>query len=440
MRFIFFLLWCAIINFPAALCSAAQNSCITAECHIDIGKAKYLHGPLAADICIVCHIPGEGDQPPENHKLSYYKEGTELCLDCHDKLEKFLKGKTNHGPLEDGECIICHDPHQADNRFLLVETKMQDLCFTCHEDTMTNQNFVHGPVAGGDCVVCHDPHASKNDFLLTSTRLELCQSCHEETKIYFKRKYVHKPVKESCENCHTPHGSKFAFHLKHDTTDLCWECHREFVQQLNSSDSKHTAITKNGCLGCHQPHSSDNDKGLRENKKEICLSCHEIMKRKIRESQYLHGPVKEGDCVACHDAHATNYAKHLVKFFPDDFYFPYKIENYAMCFGCHNKEVATEESTETLTNFRNGKKNLHFLHVNREKGRSCKACHEVHAGNQEKHVRQEVPFGSSNWLLPINYTKTETGGGCVVGCHKEKKYDRKNPVLYVEQTQTQTKE
>jgi hypothetical protein len=72
---------------------------------------------------------------------------------------------------------------------------------------------------------------------------------------------------------------------------------------------------------------------------------------------------------------------------------------------------------------------MHFLHVNKEKGRSCKACHEVHAGNQDKHVRKEVPFGGS-WKLPVNFTKTPNGGSCVVGCHKPKAYDRTNPVKY----------
>jgi predicted CXXCH cytochrome family protein len=156
------------------------------------------------------------------------------------------------------------------------------------------------------------------------------------------------------------------------------------------------------------------------------------MKEKILASTYLHGPVEEGDCIACHNPHATDYAKHLVEFFPDDFYFPYQVKNYAMCFGCHNKEVATEAFTETLTDFRNGDLNLHFTHVNREKGRSCKACHEVHAGNQEKHIRREVPYGKINWMLPIKFMKTETGGNCDVGCHKPRPYDRLNPVTYEE--------
>lgn len=397
---------------------------------MEIGKAKYLHGPLAANECKVCHIIGEKDSPPQQHDLSLFKQGSSLCYACHEKFEQFLRDKIQHLPVEEGECLVCHDPHQSNNKFLLMEDSLPVLCFYCHEDNMTKQKFVHGPVAAGDCVVCHNPHASKNEFLLESNRVTLCFNCHEDKKAGFEKKFVHQPVKESCENCHNPHGSPFVYHLKDDEESLCGDCHKDFVEQFNNSKSKHTAIAKNGCLGCHLPHSSDYQNGLREDKEELCFSCHEAMKEKIRNSKYLHGPVQEGDCVACHNHHATNFPEHLVKFFPEAFYFPYTIENYALCFGCHNAEIATEEYTETLTDFRNGDLNLHFLHVNREKARSCKACHEVHAGNQEKHIRRVVPYGKIKWMLPIKYTKTDTGGSCMVGCHKEKGYDRENPVQY----------
>jgi predicted CXXCH cytochrome family protein len=425
-----FVVLCALITFPAGYHVLAQESCITSECHANMGKAKYLHGPIAANECKVCHIVGMDDRPPKNHDLSYNKAGKALCFGCHEKLEQSLQGKTNHLPFEEGECIVCHDPHQSDSKFLLTEETLADVCFNCHEDTMTTQNYVHGPVAGGDCIVCHNPHASQNEFLLAIDRVNLCFSCHEDKKEDFEKKYVHQPIKESCEKCHLPHGSQFAYHLKDDRAALCADCHKEFVQQLKDSESQHTAVTSNGCLGCHFPHSSDHSKGLREDKKDLCLSCHEAMKEKILASKYLHGPVEEGDCIACHNPHATDYAKHLVNFFPNDFYFPYEVKNYAMCFGCHNQEVATEAFTETLTDFRNGDGNLHFLHVNREKGRSCKACHEVHAGNQEKHIRREVPYGKIKWMLPIKFMKTETGGNCDVGCHKPQPYDRLNPVTY----------
>jgi predicted CXXCH cytochrome family protein len=80
-----------------------------------------------------------------------------------------------------------------------------------------------------------------------------------------------------------------------------------------------------------------------------------------------------------------------------------------------------------LTSFRDGSYNLHFFHVNNEKGRTCTACHDPHASDQAKHIRYEVPFGA--WSYPINFTKTPTGGRCVVGCHAPKKFDRQNPQL-----------
>ena len=105
----------------------------------------------------------------------------------------------------------------------------------------------------------------------------------------------------------------------------------------------------------------------------------------------------------------------------------YSSENYDLCFGCHNKDIAKKKYTKTLTNFRDGEYNLHYFHVNRKKGRNCVACHDPHASNQPKHIRYDVPFGA--WSYPIAMTKTKTGGTCVVGCHAPKTYDRRNPKI-----------
>ena len=94
----------------------------------------------------------------------------------------------------------------------------------------------------------------------------------------------------------------------------------------------------------------------------------------------------------------------------------------SLCFQCHESTLVLEERTTTLTNFRDGDRNLHYLHVNSEKGRSCRACHEVHASNLPFHMRVSVPYGESDWLLPINFAKTETGGTCTPGCHQTAAY------------------
>lgn len=137
------------------------------------------------------------------------------------------------------------------------------------------------------------------------------------------------------------------------------------------------------------------------------------------------GRLKAG-AVGFQGDHSAYFAK-----LPADYYMPYRTENYAACFECHDTGIALTENSKEITEFRNGDLNMHFLHVNKDpKGRSCKACHTTESeSHQEKMMRDEVPFGKS-WKLPVAYTKTATGGRCVVGCHKPKDYDRTNPVRY----------
>jgi hypothetical protein len=94
----------------------------------------------------------------------------------------------------------------------------------------------------------------------------------------------------------------------------------------------------------------------------------------------------------------------------------------ALCFQCHATELVTEERTTTRTGFRDGDRNLHHLHVNRDKGRSCRACHEVHATNVPFHMRESVPFGQ--WELPVPYERRPGGGACGASCHRAEDYDR----------------
>jgi hypothetical protein len=80
--------------------------------------------------------------------------------------------------------------------------------------------------------------------------------------------------------------------------------------------------------------------------------------------------------------------------------------------------VAAEPETTTLTQFRDGRRNLHYVHINKsERGRTCRACHEVHASKQPHQLRDGVPYGSKGWLLKLNYTKSPTGGSCEKTCH-----------------------
>ena len=173
----------------------------------------------------------------------------------------------------------------------------------------------------------------------------------------------------------------------------------------------------------------------------LCMSCHdkpvgvskdEIMPgltEEIKNKKYLHGPVAQKDCKGCHNTHGSDHFRLLAKEYPPQFYAPFSISSYDLCFSCHPQSLVLTKQTSDLTDFRNGDLNLHCVHVNKaRRGRTCRSCHATHASDLPKHIRASVPYGM--WDLPINFEKTGTGGGCKPGCHLPYDYDRMSPVEY----------
>lgn len=403
----------------------ARSNCTTSECHPKMGKeAPHVHGPVGAGVCISCHNPHGSSEP-----LQMVESGRDLCLQCHEAKRKEFDQDVVHPPVEEG-CIDCHDPHKSPMRFQLRADggQVASLCFNCHEEEMFAKDHKHGPVATGDCIACHFPHASANNKLLIAPQNEgkLCFTCHENVKEQMGRKVLHDPVSEDCNNCHDPHSSPSQFQLLAPIAKLCKDCHLdispEVYETIDNAVFKHKPVAEGECTECHFPHGSEVASLLKGKGVKLCGTCHEDLGEEIAISKNLHGPVKTGACSECHNVHGSTFSRLLVRYFPEDFYNEYKPNEYDLCFGCHNKDVAKTRDTTQLTNFRDEKYNLHFFHVNRKKGRSCIACHDPHASDQGKHIRYEVPFGK--WSYPIEFTPDKNGGGCLVGCHAPKKYDR----------------
>ena len=416
----------ALAGLVSAPASFADQSCVVKGCHAKLLENKYVHGPAGAYDCEACHVK-TGD-----HKFKLAAEGSDLCYQCHDK--KDTKAHV-HGPVAAGDCTGCHSPHSSPFKFQLA-AEGSDLCFKCHENNKTTQKFVHGPVAAGDCIACHDPHTSPNDYQLIAAGNDLCFTCHVDKKDEFAgAQEIHPPVADRCTNCHDPHNSPNKYQLVKPVPQLCFNCHTKKRDEIAKYKEQHKPVMDGAaCMNCHQPHASNYAPLLRADGANLCLGCHNKqlgqisnMKAWLDANPDKHGPVRSGDCTACHMPHGSDNYRILIDTFPQEFYAPYSTDKYGLCFTCHNKDLAIDEFTTTLTGFRNGDKNLHFVHVNKNpKGRTCRACHEVHAGKQPKHIREKVPFGKLSY--PIRYTKTATGGSCVVGCHVERGYDRVNPV------------
>lgn len=292
------------------------------------------------------------------------------CRQCHGDLGK---GTISHQPFSAGQCTSCHqqvkDKLHPDDQGAIILIGGGKLCNQCHEALDTARN-VHRPVAMGQCTACHDPHTAPNDKLLKKAGMPLCLTCHENK---FQQKHMHGPVADG------------------------------------------------NCLICHDPHQSDHPYLLKRSVPGLCFGCHDAS---VMSGKSVHAPVKKGNCLSCHDAHGSSYRKHLQKDFPEEFYLSFSVEKFALCFDCHNNEMVMDRRTDSLTNFRDGDRNLHYLHVNKsDKGRSCKTCHDPHSAEQPKLIKRKIP-GFGKWEIPIGFDKTATGGTCVVGCHKPRSYDR----------------
>jgi predicted CXXCH cytochrome family protein len=87
----------------------------------------------------------------------------EICLDCHDDL--IAKKKVVHQPVDDGDCLACHNPH-ATNLKGLLKKPVPALCGDCHEDKDLKAVKAHAGNEDKSCVICHEAHASQDKFLL----------------------------------------------------------------------------------------------------------------------------------------------------------------------------------------------------------------------------------------------------------------------------------
>ncbi len=406
-----------LVSLPAH----AQQTCVTAQCHASLLEAGVVHP--ATESCDSCHEAVDPNHPQAGKKtFKLTEEPPQLCFECHDP---FGSKKDVHEPVKEGMCTTCHDPHSAPRAKLLKEP-VGELCGSCH-DQPTSFPHLHGPVSAGACTACHTPHESDVKPLLLKAGQDLCFGCHGAVKADLQKKNVHPALEDGCTTCHQPHGSKQTKLLSEKVPELCFECHDDIGDTVKHAASPHAPVTsEKACVTCHSPHATDSAKLLvAASQKELCLSCHKDVV--TAQMTFLHQPVAAGKCTACHDPHGGKYPKLLDKEFPAGDYVAYTDKEFELCFSCHNRDLVRYPDTSFATNFRDGARNLHYLHVNKaEKGRSCILCHNVHGASNPKLIAEGVPFGQ--WKLPLNFKMTATGGSCAPGCHKPQSYDRAKPV------------
>jgi predicted CXXCH cytochrome family protein len=427
----------------------ANDNCVTAECHQTFKSLKRLHFP-AGDNCTRCH------EKTGKHKFSLVDQ-VKTCFQCHDENRN---RKHVHDAISSSDCAACHNPHGGDYKAYLKTARIDTICLECHDKEPMSKKVVHAPLRSGDCTGCHNAHSSDYPALLTAKKESFCIQCHKDKdfskpqpisasevaknkgkkkfqKVLIKSKEnlkVHTVLQEGCDGCHSPHSSDYKSLLIAAPGRICGSCHEDIAEKVNTVKVKHPTLERRKkCMNCHDPHASTVEFNLVKAQVDLCLGCHNKpiantsqwgynLSRIMKNNPDKHQPFAEDKCSVCHDPHGSDFFRILNDFYPRRFYSPFDVNHYKICFRCHDSALVTTKVTSQATGFRDGRKNLHYIHVNLEKGRTCRACHEVHAGKGVKLIRDYVPFGK--WKLPINFSKTKPGGSCTPGCHKTLTYNR----------------
>jgi predicted CXXCH cytochrome family protein len=361
------------------------------RCHDAIGDHPALDflssccGCHSQSNCGFCHKADA--QPPFDHTITVgwslepYHDGV-ACAECH--------GSPDHFASPSGECRACHGELMSDG-------------------------FDHRAMSRGrDCLDCHDDVSQAS------------AGVHHE----------HEPFARGCAECHDPNVTETAPYLREPVPDLCFSCHEAVAQCFDGAAVVHgPASEKASCTTCHRPHGADAPRLLRRAPGELCLGCHDRSittpsGRSLRNIASLlaacpdhHGPVRDSDCGACHQPHASANPRLLRASYPGGFYASFEPGGYDLCFDCHDRTLAEADAPGT-TGFCDGTRNLHRLHVNQRKGRTCGCCHDVHAAAAPFHIREAVPFEKGGWALAIGYEQTTEGGRCAPGCHTPEAYRR----------------
>ena len=174
--------------------AAPTNPC--AGCHARMLDRPHVHGPAGVYQCTYCHEEGS---KPAKYRVRPQPD-VELCGDCHsDKVEEYRKGKFVHGPIEAGMCLVCHDPHATEN-IAQLHQPVNELCLGCHAGVDTKVHVLRGLSSGKShplsapndpstpgrpftCVSCHNPHSGAADKLFVrgiEDRMQLCRICHQK--------------------------------------------------------------------------------------------------------------------------------------------------------------------------------------------------------------------------------------------------------------------
>jgi predicted CXXCH cytochrome family protein len=175
--------------------------------------------------CVDCHEVHYGSQAqryaalegkesrygqPLTEHVGTKKTQPELCLQCHQMRRAQLQ-RSSHMPYREGKvtCTSCHNPHGSPNPSQLIQSTVNENCYSCHAERRGPFLWEHPPVME-NCANCHEAHGSSNPDLLKVRMPRVCDSCHVSSRHPTQAQPLGsiKNFNRGCTNCHSLiHGS-----------------------------------------------------------------------------------------------------------------------------------------------------------------------------------------------------------------------------------------
>lgn len=139
---------------PGQHALVARSGALTAKLFFSYGSGGAgaqpyrFHAPVLERRCAECHAGvRSGKRAAE----------AETCRGCHRRLAMVYPYV--HGPLAAGKCIVCHEPHGSSWPALTV-SDARTMCTSCHDQP---GSIAHVEKARSRvCHLCHNPHAGMN--------------------------------------------------------------------------------------------------------------------------------------------------------------------------------------------------------------------------------------------------------------------------------------
>ena len=274
---------------PKLLRTSGSQACL--NCHVEMNQVfespNVVHTPVRQD-CAGCH-----DAHASENQFQLKATGKALCMNCHIPMMKQVESSSVvHAALLTQEgCVHCHDPHSSPYPNML-KAPIGQLCMSCHvsdidrEDgsslpgigeKIRNSAHLHGPLAEGNCSACHNPHGSATFSLLResyprefysgyqSEKYKLCFGCHDSSSIETEFTETHTGFRDGDRNLHHLHVTN---EKKGRTCRACHDHHASNLpKQMTSSVPFGTwelpigftpTPTGGSCApGCHTPKTYD---------------------------------------------------------------------------------------------------------------------------------------------------------------------------------------